>query len=157
MIIQNKVSNQVVDNFLFILEVYKQIRPDFNQATGKENCSENAYQTPNILDFNVFRDAAQLLIPYIPYDLKLELFHIHLISYYNQGHQRAHDHIATEDFSFILYLSDSQDGHTCFFKENTIKIKPERGKIIFFPSNIWHWAEANSGDKNLAVGALKKV
>ena len=155
MIIQNKVSDQVVDNFLYILEIYKQMREDLNQAVEDRTCSINAYQTPNILYFNVFRDAAQLLLPYIPYDFKLELFHIHLINYYNGGYQKAHDHKKTEDFSFILYLSDSNDGHT-FFDKN-IKIKPERGKIIFFESDILHWAEANSGDKKLAVGALKKV
>ena len=131
------------------------MREDLNQAVEDKTCSMNAYQTPNILYFNVFRDAAQLLLPYIPYNLKLELFHIHLINYYNGGYQKAHDHKKTEDFSFILYLSDSNDGHTCFDKN--IKIKPEKGKIIFFESDILHWAEANSGDKKLAVGALKKV
>lgn len=157
MIIQNKVADQVVDNFLYILEIYKNMRPDLNQAVEGKTCSNNAYQTPNILEYEVFRDAAELILPYIPYDFNLNLFHIHLISYFNSGHQNPHDHQLTEDLSFILYLSDSKDGHTCFFKENTIKIKPEKGKILFFPSDIWHWGEANSGDKKIAVGALKRI
>jgi len=55
-----------------------------------------------------------------------------------------------------LYLQNSEDGHTCFqINDNIIKIKPEKNKLIFFPSNIWHWGEASSGNKKLAVGALK--
>ena len=64
----------------------------------------------------------------------------------------------TEDYSFVLYLQDSENGHTCFEIDNKIvKVKPEKGKLVFFPSDIWHWGEKSSGKKKIAVGALKCV
>lgn len=151
------MSDKLVNDFLFVLEIYQQMKPELNQALNDSICSENAYQTPNILEFDLFQKVSLPLLEYIPYDMNLDLFHIHLIEYFNGGLQRGHDHKKTEDFSFILYLNDSDDGHSCFLKKNTIKIKPTKGKIIFFQSDIWHWGEHTSGNKKVAVGALKKI
>jgi hypothetical protein len=81
------------------------------------------------------------------------LFHIHLIEYFTNGHQSGHNHETTEDYSFILYLNDS-DGNTVF--EELGEIKPKKGRLIFFKSDLWHYGRPSTMNKKVAVGALKK-
>lgn len=155
-IIHKQLKEKDIDKFLKLLEYYKKKLSDYNATKNKTVHSVNAFHTGNILQFEKFKKYAQLIKPHIPYTQKLNIFHIHLLHFYNKGYEGAHDHQTTEDFSFIAYLQNSEDGHTCFkINNDIIKIKPEKGKLIFFPSNIWHWGEASSGNKKLAVGALK--
>ena len=155
-IIHKQLKEKHTDKFLKLLEYYKKELPDYDQTKIKKVHTINGFHTGNILQFEKFKKYGELIKPHIPYNQKLNLFHIHLLHFYDKGYEGAHDHQNTEDFSFILYLQNSEDGHTCFqINDNIIKIKPEKNKLIFFPSNIWHWGEASSGNKKLAVGALK--
>jgi hypothetical protein len=155
-IIHKQLKEKDTNKFLKLLEYYEKELPDYNQAKNGTVHTINGFHTGNILEIEKFKKYAELIKPHIPYSQKLNLFHIHLLHFYDKGYEGAHDHQNTEDFSFILYLQNSEDGHTCFqINDNIIKIKPEKSKLIFFPSNIWHWGEASSGNKKLAVGALK--
>ncbi len=154
-IIHKQLKEKDTDKFIKLLEFYKKELPDLDQTKNNVH-TKNGFHTGNILQFEKFKKYAKLIEPHIPYLQKLDLFHIHLIHFYNKGYEGAHDHAKTEDFSFIAYLQDSEDGYTCLkINNNVIKIKPEKGKLIFFPSNIWHWGEPSSGNKKIAVGALK--
>tara|TARA_E500000305_G_C3850758_1_gene156022 strand:- start:4 stop:501 length:498 start_codon:yes stop_codon:yes gene_type:complete len=157
-IIHKELSEETVNKFLETLEYFKLLRPDLNMATTGDVCSINAYHTGNIFKFKTCLELKKEIEPVIPYEEKLDLFHIHLLHFFNKGFEKPHDHQKTEDYSFIAYLQDSEDGNTCFqMDDEVIKIKPEKGKIVFFPSSIWHWGEPSSGNKKLAVGALKIV
>lgn len=157
-IIEKKLSPKSVDKFLETLEYFKKYRPDLNVATTGEVCSVNAYHSGNIFNFKTCLELKKEVEHLIPYKEKTDLFHIHLLHFFDKGYEKPHDHKKTEDYSFVAYLEDSEDGNTCFqMKDEVVKIKPEKGKIVFFPSDIWHWGEPSSGNKKLAVGALKIV
>jgi|TARA_E500000318_G_C3563138_1_gene214450 hypothetical protein len=155
-IIESKILDSTVSKFLHTLDLFKELRPDLNRSLRSDSCCVNGYHTGNILIFKSTHELLNEILETIPYKDCI-LHHVHLIHFYESGYEKAHDHQATEDFSFILYLSDSEDGYTCFkLKEQIFKVKPEKGKIIFFPSNIWHWGDPSSGNKKIAVGALNK-
>jgi len=142
-----KVSDKLVDMFIEKLNFFK----NANLVCKDKTCTENGFQTENILNFTNSRELADELMRTI--NKNDNLFHIHLIEYFLDGHQNSHNHETTEDFSFILYLNDA-DGNTVFEKYG--EIKPEKGKLIYFQSDIWHYGRPSTMNKKVAVGALKK-
>jgi len=140
-----QISDEIVDNLLITLETFKE-----KNISVSDTCTKNGFQTPNILNYDAPQELAKLIMNKI--GKNLDLFHIHLIEYYNQGEQLPHDHKDTEDYSFILYLNDS-DGNTVL--ENIGEISPKKGKLIFFKSDILHFAKPSLQQKKIAVGALK--
>jgi hypothetical protein len=141
------ISNKVVDELLITLDLFKQ-----SKISVSNTCTKNGFQTDNILKYETPREIAQLIMKEIGKDLNL--FHMHLIEYYNQGEQLPHNHKNTEDYSFVLYLNDS-DGNTVF--DNIGEISPKKGKLIFFKSNLMHSGKPSFQGKKIAVGALKSV
>jgi len=142
-----QISDEIVNNLLATLEVFKE-----KNISVSDTCTKKGFQTSNILDYEVPKELSKLIMKEI--DKDLNLFHIHLIEYHNQGEQLPHDHKETEDYSFILYLNDS-DGNTVF--KNIGEISPKKGKLVFFKSDIWHFGRPSSQQKKIAVGALKSV
>ncbi len=65
-----------------------------------------------------------------------------------------HSHKHNEDFSFILYLNDCDDGHTVLHLESQYRIKPQKGTVLLFSSSIPHSSEY-SKSKQVFVGGLK--
>jgi hypothetical protein len=142
-----KISNQVVNDLLITLELFKK-----NKISVSGTCTKNGFQTDNILKYQAPKELSQLIMKEIGKDL--DLFHMHLIEYYNQGEQLPHDHKDTEDYSFVLYLNDS-DGNTVF--DNIGEISPKKGKLVFFKSDLTHFGKPSFQGKKIAVGALKNV
>tara|TARA_E500000318_G_C3436237_1_gene163173 strand:- start:38 stop:499 length:462 start_codon:yes stop_codon:yes gene_type:complete len=142
-----KISDQTVDDLLETLEIFKQ-----KNISVSDTCTKNGFQTSNILEYEAPKELSRRIMKEI--NKNLNLFHIHLIDYFNKGYQTPHNHEKTEDFSFILYLNDS-DGNTVF--ENIDEISPKKGKLIFFKSNIWHFSKPSLQEKKIAVGAFKSV
>jgi len=141
------ISNTVVDELLITLDLFKQ-----NKISVSNTCTKNGFQTDNILKYETPKEISELIMKEIGKDLNL--FHMHLIEYYNEGEQLPHDHKDTEDYSFILYLNDS-DGNTVF--DNLGEISPKKGKLIFFKSDLMHFGKPSFQGKKIAVGALKSV
>ena len=142
------VSEELVNDLLLTLEIFK----EKNIKAPFVNCTINGFQTDNILQYEAPNELAQEILKTLKKDLNL--IHIHLIEYFEGGEQTPHDHHRTEDYSFILYLNDS-DGNTVF--ENYGEVKPEKGKLIFFKSDVYHWAKPSLKNKKVAVGALKNI
>jgi Rps23 Pro-64 3,4-dihydroxylase Tpa1-like proline 4-hydroxylase len=53
------------------------------------------------------------------------------------GHLPAHiDHgVSSRVLSTVTYLNDNYEGGEIEFRQSNVKIKPEKGSIVFFPSN----------------------
>tara|TARA_A100000172_G_C2946663_1_gene77587 strand:- start:45 stop:500 length:456 start_codon:yes stop_codon:yes gene_type:complete len=142
-----QISNGVVDDLLATLEIFKE-----KNLAEAAKCTKKGFQTMNILNFETPKEISRRILKEINKDLIL--FHMHLIHYFSGGEQISHDHSATEDYSFILYLNDS-DGNTVF--ENIGEITPKKGKLVFFKSDISHLGKPSFDQKKIAVGALKSV
>lgn len=147
------LEDPIIDELNHILDTTTEFRG--------ENLTRNGRQTDNVLDKV---DIGKIEIPFALgvtqsndsiLDRPFETVHIHLIDYDEDGYQIPHDHRETEDFSFIIYLNDS-DQQTAFYKEpDYMYVTPEKGKAIFFPSNLLHWTIPGTMKKRVAVGAVK--
>jgi Rps23 Pro-64 3,4-dihydroxylase Tpa1-like proline 4-hydroxylase len=78
------------------------------------------------------------LYPYAKKNIKSREKTMHLLKYKESGFLPAHsDHgISSRVLSALLYLNDDYEGGDINFPHAGVKIKPEAGSIIFFPSNF---------------------
>jgi hypothetical protein len=122
-----------------------------NLKTNELVQTVNGFQTENVVNFFTEEIKFKILNNY---NLLKIIKHIHFIEYFYGGFQKEHNHEKTENYSFILYLNDS-DGNTVFkLKNEEIKITPEKGKIVFFDAKIFHYAELSFKNKKIMVGAI---
>ena len=64
------------------------------------------------------------------------------------------------NISVVLYLNDNYDGGEIYFKEQDIKIKPEAGSIVIFPSVEPYYHESlpvTNGIKYMCPGFWRKT
>ena len=119
---------------------------------SKKTATHRGFQTPNIV--NLF--SGKLLQKILPIDNHWEnINYIHYIYYFPGGWQEEHLH-KDEQYSFILYLNNS-DGPTFFKQPINKKINPRRGKLIFFDGQIRHGCEKSFKNKQILVGAINKL
>ena len=141
---------------------FKEIKETLKKLNKKKKdismiiCTKNGYQTKNIL--SLFKKTViKKMIKYK--DFYKHVFHIHYIEYNEGGYQELHSHETTEDFSFIIYLNNS-DGNTKFYEvlkgQPPVIVKPEEGKIVIFSSNYAHEATISNKNKKVLVGAIFK-
>lgn len=139
--------SKVLDNL-----VYNKLVIPFNSSASQNaeqtnNLSRNLYLTPILKD----------IINHINFERTLSYRWFHMIAYNTNGYQQKHNHSATEDYSYILYLESCSVGGETFFElpDNSVKgIQPIKNKLIFFPSHLTHWGGQVFDSKKVAVGAL---
>ena len=152
MFLQTKISKPVLKD---IKETLKKLNKDKEKQTVI-SCTKNGYQTKNII--SLFKKS--LIKRMIKYkNFHKHVFHIHYIEYFEGGYQEFHNHETTEDFSFIIYLNNS-DGNTKFYQvlkgQPPVIVKPEEGKIVIFSSHFGHEAGISNKNKKILVGAIFK-
>lgn len=125
---------------------------DSHQGINVSNttCTENGFQSDNIL--HLFSEKILKKIVFINNLHKL-IFHIHYIKYNEGGYQKEHIH-ENDEYSFILYLNDS-DGNTVLGNPVNKKFSPKKGKIIIFSGKTVHYCEPSFKRKTVLVGAIK--
>lgn len=78
------------------------------------------------------------IYPFAANNIKSREYSIHLLKYGPGGHLPAHQDqgISSRVLSSVMYLNDDYVGGEIEFINSGVKIKPEAGSIIFFPSNF---------------------
>lgn len=141
-----------------LLDLLSSLKETYSDVSNK-TCTQNGFQTPNVVNEvpkDIRKEIVNLCKKYVE-DLEGEcghiiLDHIHFIDYDYGGCQSPHDHKKTEHYSCILYMNES-DGQTCFDTDDgVVAITPEESKIVFFKSDILHWAEKSFKNKKVLVG-----
>tara|TARA_Y100001951_G_C11144743_1_gene185680 strand:- start:131 stop:580 length:450 start_codon:yes stop_codon:yes gene_type:complete len=134
-------------------KIYSTIYKYKGVDVSKETCTENGFQTSNMLDlFN-----QNLLKKILPIkEIYDGIFHMHYIKYSQGGFQKEHNHAKTEQYSCIIYLNNADDGCTVLKDPVNKKIIPQKGKVIVFDAKISHFAEKSFGGKEIIVGAINK-
>jgi hypothetical protein len=140
-----------------LLNYFDNIKNDSTKLVKELTYTVGGIQTGNLCyEENIQEQLYQILKIIGENNLRYRWFH--MIDYNEKGgYQEIHNHERTEDYSYILYLTTCNNGGKTFFikKDNTtISIKPEKNKLVFFPSDIYHWAEETIDRKKIAVGAL---
>lgn len=98
----------------------------------------------NALDVG-FNHYATQVYPFAKANIKNREESIHLLRYGKTGHLPAHQDqgVSTRVLSSVMYLNDNYDGGEIEFVNSGVKIKPEAGSIIFFPSNFLYIHEVH--------------
>lgn len=142
----SNLDEKIIKDFI---DVLSQLKKE-SDGISKDTCTYLGFQSENILSypqFYYFKDIMENIL-----NKKYEVFHIHLIDYEEGGYQEEHDHKRTETHSFILYLNDCDTGYTVF--EKSVRIKPEKNKLVVFGSDLKHSGEICLTNKKIAVGAM---
>lgn len=112
----------------------KNIREDDYYAKEMKAVSEMLYSS---LD-KAFDHYSNTIYPFAAKNIKSREQSIHLLKYEKGGHLPAHQDqgVSSRVLSTVMYLNDNYDGGEIEFINSGVKIKPEAGSIIFFPSNF---------------------
>jgi Rps23 Pro-64 3,4-dihydroxylase Tpa1-like proline 4-hydroxylase len=80
---------------------------------------------------------SNVVYPFAARNIKSREYSVHLLRYEKGGYLPAHqDHgVSSRVLSVVMYLNNEYEGGELSFPNSKIKIKPEPGSIIFFPSN----------------------
>jgi hypothetical protein len=94
---------------------------------------------------SAFDHYSKMLYPYAGQNIKNREQSIHLLRYGKTGHLPAHQDqgVSSRVLSSVMYLNDNYDGGEIEFVNSKVKIKPESGSIIFFPSNFLYIHEVH--------------
>ena len=78
------------------------------------------------------------IYPFAKKNIKSREKTMHLLRYDKTGHLPAHQDqgVSTRVLSVLLYLNDDYEGGEIEFNHSNVKIKPEPGSVLFFPSNF---------------------
>ena len=153
-------TDDLVEYMTLLLKV-SLARPEICKDYKNSSLSESCFATLNLLDLHhsdkfynyigKLKENVELCA-----ECKLEYYYLHMVDYSNGGVMTPHKHDHNEDFSFILYLNDCNDGHTILKLSEPCRVKPDKGKVLLFSSDIIHQSEY-SRSKRVLVGGLKRM
>jgi len=160
-IITFKVEDDIVNYFL-------NLNITSEEDVSKETATIKGYQTSNIIHLIDPQLISFLKTKYFSpainnmkgdYIIKdLEIDHIHYIKYDTQGKQKEHNHEFWEDYSFILYLNNCNDGHTLFYDIPKPHVTtPKKGEIVLFKSYLYHEGLESNSSKEIIVGSIREI
>jgi len=117
----------------FLPEV-KDINPNDYYAKEMTEASSKIYAALDI----AFNHYSNILYPFAAKNIKQREGSFHLLRYDKAGHLPAHQDqgVSSRVLSTVTYLNDNYRGGEIEFVNSKVKIKPEAGSIIFFPSNF---------------------
>lgn len=103
-------------------------------APEMKQIADNLYESLQ----NAFEHYSKILYPFAEKNIKSREQSIHLLKYGPGGHLPAHQDqgVSSRVLSSVMYLNDNYEGGEIEFVNSGVKLKPEAGSIIFFPSNF---------------------
>ena len=76
-----------------------------------------------------------------------------MLDYKKGGHISLHNHAHAEDYCYLLYLNDCDDGATYFINEGKeYEILPEKNKLLVYPSHVFHGGRRTTSKKVIVSG-----
>tara|TARA_R110000796_G_scaffold65155_2_gene150599 strand:- start:20 stop:484 length:465 start_codon:yes stop_codon:yes gene_type:complete len=135
-----------------VSDIMKVIEENNLKKVLENTCTVKGFQSDNLLHL-FSKKMLQEILPVS--NLVEKIFHIHFIEYEKGGKQKEHNHKNTEEYSFILYLNNS-DGCTVFKEPINKKISPKKGLLVIFSSDINHYALESFKNKKVLVGAIQQ-
>ena len=149
-----------------VIDTFRNAVKNPNNILKEYSRTRKGIQTKNIFILNDFKPILKLLqdirnILTQSIGQRMEYYWAHMIEYEEGGWQAEHHHAPKEDVSFILYLTDNDDGQT-YFKINTddgldyeLHTFPKKGKLVYFDAVYDHGAKVTKTNKMVLVGGLR--
>jgi len=81
--------------------------------------------------------------------------HLHILEFPNNGILDYHHHNNFEYYSYVIYMDDI-GGTEFLFDNKTFLVPSEKGKIVWFPSEIMHRAVTYGLPRIVAAGGIIK-
>lgn len=139
---------------------------NFNKTCFKSN----GYQSGNLINLHDIDllEISMLIRFHLARNFKIlqeeiEVIFLHFLDYNTHGRMEEHNHSENEDFTFLLYLNDCDDGDTVFYLNHTndnarmrskIKVKPRKGRLVVFNSSVPHFGSFTKSNKMIFAGGL---
>jgi predicted 2-oxoglutarate/Fe(II)-dependent dioxygenase YbiX len=74
-----------------------------------------------------------------------------------QSHHPWHQDVPTTGYTSVIYYANDAQGET-LFKEGTVNsVKPKKGRMVLFPSDMLHCGSPTTSAKRLVVNYIVKV
>jgi predicted 2-oxoglutarate/Fe(II)-dependent dioxygenase YbiX len=120
---------------------YQKFFPEAKDIRDTDHYAEEMKEIANALYGSLnkaFAHYSQEIYPFAGKNIKSREQSIHLLKYGVGGHLPAHQDqgVSSRVLSSVMYLNDSYEGGEIEFVNSGVRIKPEAGSIIFFPSNF---------------------
>jgi Rps23 Pro-64 3,4-dihydroxylase Tpa1-like proline 4-hydroxylase len=92
-----------------------------------------------------FHHYSNIIYPFAANNIKGREKSIHLLKYGKGGHLPAHQDqgVSSRVLSSVMYLNSNYDGGDIEFINSGVRVKPDAGSIIFFPSNFLYVHEVH--------------
>jgi len=127
---------------------YQKFFPEPDQIDPRDYYCKEMYEVSEALYSSLdkaFKHYAETLYPFAGKNIKGRESSIHLLKYGEGGHLPAHidQGVSSRVLSSVMYLNDDYAGGEIEFVQSDVKLKPEAGSIIFFPSNFLYVHEVH--------------
>lgn len=118
------------------------------------NVPENDYYAKEMVEIanalypslnRAFDHYSRVVYPFAGKSVKSREHNIHLLKYGVGGHLPAHfdQGVSSRILSSVMYLNDNYEGGDIEFINSGVRIRPDAGSIIFFPSNFLYIHEVH--------------
>lgn len=127
---------------------YQKFFPEAKDIPQDDYYAKEMIEIANILYPSLakaFKHYSTELYPFAENNIKAREHTIHLLKYGVAGRLPAHQDqgVSSRVLSSVMYLNNDYEGGEIEFKQSGIKIKPDAGSIIFFPSNFLYVHEVH--------------
>lgn len=120
---------------------YQKFFPEAHDISDEDYYAEEMKEIADVLYSSLnkaFTHYTNNVYPFAANNIKSREQTIHLLKYGPGGHLPAHQDqgVSSRVLSSVMYLNDNYVGGEIEFINSGVKLKPEAGSIIFFPSNF---------------------
>jgi hypothetical protein len=152
-----KISDEICDRLEKILDQLKKNKLGYDLDSKSRINSRKAFQTDQLFTVQMEPIFNQIiseigLTEYVIHDA------FHMIDYKKGGYQKGHDHsVSLCEYSYVLYLTSCSQGGETVFKKGCLKIEvpPEKGTLVLFSREEFHYGRPTKDKKKVAVGSFK--
>jgi hypothetical protein len=142
------VSNHLIDKLYQI----KSNLTNYDYETPDQVITKNCYLSKNQITKLDWESKKEIAGPNFHYG---SVHHLHILEFPKNGILDYHHHHNFEYYSYVIYMDDI-GGTEFLFDDTTFLVPSEKGKIVWFPSEIMHRAITNGLPRIVAAGGIIK-
>lgn len=137
----------------YLLWCFHSLTEDNDIINPQEDYNINAIKTVDLIEDEDIFDTTNEICNFVEEKINFDSFRY--ILYREEGRELSNSK-RDNSYKFVLFLNDCETGDLVISKnDDVIRIKPTKGKLIFFPSKYSSHSLKNQSNKYIATGYLK--